>query len=419
MAPPRDFVDQGVWHIGKPDLVVTATPYKVRAAGADWWAVYTVPSTLTENRYIRAVEAKPGSPATAKAVHHILAYAEDSGSQPTSALTNVGDDNFFQRGEFLVEYSVGKGGERFADGSARLLKAGSTIRFEVHYHSTGEELTDASQIAFLFYPRGYVPKHLLRTRGLGHGGELDLPGGAPYVRSDGYTRFETAGVLTGFQPHMHARGKAECLELIYPTGGADERVEQIGCAGFAFGSATVYSWADAVVPIFPAGTILHVINWHDNAASKSNPDPVNWVGNGNRTIDEMSFSWVSYYTITSVEYDRLLAARRGAPPGKPAAAGQTRRLDRPSQIPTNVPIFRSRRPPVGMSVAVIVYRGPAPVKFEPDGFTSVKNAEEVEITAVFTQPGTYVLRVIASDGMLRTGNNVTITVGDASAGGAR
>jgi hypothetical protein len=49
----------------------------------------------------------------------------------------------------------------------------------------------------------------------------------------------------------------------------------------------------------------------------------------------------------------------------------------------------------------------------------VKNAEEVEITAVFTQPGTYVLRVIASDGMLRTGNNVTITVGDSSTGRAR
>ena len=73
----------------------------------------------------------------------------------------------------------------------------------------------------------------------------------------------------------------------------------------------VYNWADDVAPIFPAGTILHVINWHDNTAKKTNPEPVNWVGNGNRTIDEMSFSWVNYYTITNVEYDRLLAARRG------------------------------------------------------------------------------------------------------------
>jgi hypothetical protein len=71
-----------------------------------------------------------------------------------------------------------------------------------------------------------------------------------------------------------------------------------------------------------------------------------------------------------------------------------------------------------MSVAVIVYRGPAPVKFEPEGFTSVKNAEQMEIKAIFTTPGTYVLRIVASDGMLRIGNNVSITVGDAT-GAAR
>jgi hypothetical protein len=419
MPPPRHFADEGVWHIGKRDLVVTATPHKVPAAGADWWGVYTVPSGLTENRYIKAIEAKPGSQATSKVVHHILAYAEDSGSQPTAATTNVGDDNFFQRGEFLVEYSVGKGGETFPEGSGRLLKAGSRIRFEVHYHSIGEEMTDASQIAFVFYPRGYVPKHIQYTRGVGHGGELDIPGGASYVRSDGYTRFDSAGMLTAFQPHMHARGKAECLELIYPTGGADDKIEQISCARFEFGSTTVYNWADDVTPIFPAGTILHVINWHDNSVSRTNPDPKNWVGNGNRTIDEMGFSWINYYKLTERQYEQMLAARQGTPAKKVAAAGQAPRRDRASLVPTNVPIFRPRRPPAGMSVAVIVYRGPAAVRFEPDGFTSVKNAAEVEVKAIFTQPGTYVLRVIASDGMLRTGNNLTITVGDPSTGDAR
>ena len=50
--------------------------------------------------------------------------------------------------------------------------------------------------------------------------------------------------------------------------------------------------------------------------------------------------------------------------------------------------------------------------FVPDGFTRVKSGEELDVTAIFTQPGTYVLRVVASDGMLRTGNAITITVGD-------
>ena len=40
----------------------------------------------------------------------------------------------------------------------------------------------------------------------------------------------------------------------------------------------------------------------------------------------------------------------------------------------------------------------------------VTNGEVVAVKAIFSQPGTYVLRVIGSDGMLRTANNLTITV---------
>jgi hypothetical protein len=60
---------------------------------------------------------------------------------------------------------------------------------------------------------------------------------------------------------------------------------------------------------------------------------------------------------------------------------------------------------------VIVYRGPAPVTFEPEGFTRVKDGEVV-VKAMFSQPGSYVLQAIASDGMLRTARNMTITVNE-------
>jgi hypothetical protein len=290
------------------------------------------------------------------------------------------------------------------------LKAGSRIRFELHDHPVGEEMTDASQIAFVFHPKGYVPKFIQQTRGLGHGGELDIPAGASYVRTDGYSRFDSAGVLTGFQPHMHARGTAQCLELIYPTGGVDDKVEQIACARFEFGSVMVYNWADDVRPIYPAGTILHVINWHDNSETKNNPDPRNWVGNGNRTIDEMSFSWVNYYNLSNTAYRQMLAARSASPQKKDAA----RAPRRAPMLPNNVPIFRPSRPPAGLSVGVIVYRGPAAVAFSPEGFTTVKNGEVV-VKAIFSQPGTYVLQAIASDGMLRTARNMTITVNQPAA----
>jgi hypothetical protein len=127
------------------------------------------------------------------------------------------------------------------------------------------------------------------------------------VRSDGYTRFNKAGRITAFQPHMHTRGKRQCIELIYP----DNKVEQISCADWSFNWHIVSVYADDVAPIYPAGTVLHVITWHDNSPSKGNPDPRNWVGSGNRTIDEMGFAWITWYDYSDDEYKTELEARKG------------------------------------------------------------------------------------------------------------
>ena len=43
------------------------------------------------------------------------------------------------------------------------MKAGARVRFNMHYHSVGEEITDRSQVGFVFYPKGYVPKHVINT----------------------------------------------------------------------------------------------------------------------------------------------------------------------------------------------------------------------------------------------------------------
>jgi hypothetical protein len=82
---------------------------------------------------------------------------------------------------------------------------------------------------------------------------------------------------------------------------------------FKFDWHVVYEYADDVAPIVPAGTILHVISLHDNtAANKSNPDPSNWIGWGNRTVDEMGFSWIGWYFLTDEEYKQAVAERAKA-----------------------------------------------------------------------------------------------------------
>jgi mono/diheme cytochrome c family protein len=301
LPKPREWDDSDRWHIGKPDLVVTSPPHKVPAEASDWWGSYYVDTGLTEDRYIKAIESKPGKTAV---VHHLLTYAVEADVTGDSN----GDDSSGDAGEFLNEFAVGKNGDLFPEGTGRLLKAGSKIKFDFHYHSVGKEITDQSQLGIVLYPKGYAPKHVVYSKQLGQPTEpLDIPGGSTYVRSDGYTRFNKAGRITAFQPHMHTRGKRQCIELIYP----DNKTEQISCADWSFNWHLVSVYADDVAPIYPAGTVLHVITWHDNSPGKGNPDARNWVGSGNRTIDEMGFAWITWYDYTDDEYKAEFDARKG------------------------------------------------------------------------------------------------------------
>jgi hypothetical protein len=66
---------------------------------------------------------------------------------------------------------------------------------------------------------------------------------------------------------------------------------------------TSYVYADDVVPLLPKGTILKITAWHDNTTAKaSNPDPNQWVGWGDRTVDEMAHAWVNITYISEEDF---------------------------------------------------------------------------------------------------------------------
>lgn len=295
MPAPRVFDDSDRWHIGKPDLIVSMPKaFTVKPEQADWWGNFYADSGLTEDRYIKAVEAKP-SPGAARVVHHaVQTLVYDEGTDP---------------GGVLVEYAVGKNGDVFPDGAGKLMKAGAKVRFNMHYHAIGQPVTDQTSVGIVFYPKGYVPKHVIRTILSPNQDDLDIPAGASDVRSDGYYKMDRPARLIGFMPHMHNRGKKQCLEAIYP----DMHVEQLNCVNYDFNWQIVYNYADDVAPLLPAGTIMHVISWHDNSvANKYNPDPRNWVGFGNRTTDDMSRHWLTFYYMTDDEFKAEVAERNAS-----------------------------------------------------------------------------------------------------------
>ena len=296
--PPIELEPLEEWRIGTPEWIVELPePVVVGAVDADRWLDIWADSRLTTDRYIKAVETKP-SPGAHRVVHHVatsMTWEEEDGEEG---------------GGFLNEYAMGKNGDIFPDGTGRLIRAGTQIRFNMHYSSVGEEIADRTRVGLQFYPEGHVPERVLISRHVGDSFDtLDIPAGAANVRSDGYYVLPEATQVTGFQPHMHIRGKRMCVEAIHPDG----LIETLSCTGHNFGWHIVYNYADEEAPLLPAGTILHVIGWHDNtAANRYNPDPKNWVGFGNRSIDDMSFAWMSFFHMPDDVYEQRLAERRGA-----------------------------------------------------------------------------------------------------------
>jgi hypothetical protein len=78
--------------------------------------------------------------------------------------------------------------------------------------------------------------------------------------------------------------------------------------------------------------------------------------------------------------------------------------------PVNVPLPQRPRPVQGaLSVLWQVYRGPAHVTFDPEGYVKVVDGK-VEVKATFAKPGTYTLRAYGHDTLLRAPYDVTVTV---------
>ena len=92
---------------------------------------------------------------------------------------------------------------------------------------------------------------------------------------------------------------------------------------FNFNWMTNYIYADDAAPVFPKGTVIQVSAWYDNTkANPNNPDPDQWVGYGDRTVDEMAHAWMNVVYLTDAEYKAAVTSEEGASDQRrrPAAA---------------------------------------------------------------------------------------------------
>jgi len=323
MPPPKPLVTDNEWQgvrdgYGPPDLVIRSSEYTMPAQHQDVWYRPMSDVPLTEPRWARMVEIRPTQLKGRRIVHHSIAYlvlnndpdAVNTGTATGATAADPTPDDLVNRRPQLMEWAIGKGYDRFRDGTGKLILPGEKISWDQHLHAVGEEITSGSEIGIWFYPKGQEPQkrsYLIGFTGLRKPQFVDIPPNS-IASTDGFTVLKENTLITNFQPHFHLRGKAMQVEAILPDG-KNQIISYIG--KFNFNWMTNYIYADDAAPVFTKGTVIHVSAWYDNTrANPNNPDPDQWVGYGDRTVDEMAHAWMNVVYLTDDEYKALVAERK-------------------------------------------------------------------------------------------------------------
>lgn len=312
MPPPVQWADGNDWNYAKefgrpPDLIIKSPKYTQKAGAMDAWYKPVVDTGLTEPRWVRAIEMRPSTIKGRKITHHALAYLVQNDAEAKAMLSDPDADS---GAGLFMEWAVNKQGEMLRENTGKLMLPGSKIRWDIHYSDGGEDITDEVQLGIYFYPKDQTPKYrtaLSLYSGIQGGNRaLDIAPNSISVTQNFHV-MRRAGRVENFQPHMHLRGKAQMLEAILPNG---QQMVLGHVNRFEFNWMNNYVFEDDYAPLLPKGTILKVTSWHDNtAANKNNPDPNQWVGWGDRTVDEMAHLWINITYMSDEDFNKEVEAR--------------------------------------------------------------------------------------------------------------
>jgi len=321
LPPAKPLVTDNEWQavrdgFGKPDLVVKSSEYTMPAEHQDVWYRPMSDIPLNEPRWVKLVEIRPTNLKSRKIIHHSIAYLvlnndpEAVNTGTANGPDRFGGDDLVNRRPQLMEWAIGKGYDLFRPGTGKLLVPGEKISWDQHIHAVGEEVTGGSEIGIWFYKKGEEPKkrsYLIGFTGIDRTKMLDIPPNS-MAMTEGFTVLKENALIENFQPHFHLRGKSMQVEAILPDG-AKQVLSYVG--NFNFNWMTNYIYDDDAAPLLPKGTVIHVTAWYDNTkANKNNPDSDQWVGYGDRTVDEMAHAWMNVVYFNDVEYKALQAERK-------------------------------------------------------------------------------------------------------------
>jgi hypothetical protein len=246
LAPPPRYASG--WQIGEPDVVFhMPAEFTVPAEGAVPYQYFAVPTNFKEDRYIQAMEARAGN---LSVVHHIVIYVREPGS-------------------------------------AKLIKAGSDLIFQMHYTPNGTQTKDRSFVGLIFAKQ---PVKEVITTTAAFDVRFVIPAGAQNHEIKAVYEFEHDSRIVSFMPHMHLRGKDIIYRAYYPDGRSEVL---LSVPSYDFNWQVYYYPTKPL--LMPRGTRIEAIAHYDNSARNPlNPDPTRDVRFGEQTWDEMMNAFFDY-----------------------------------------------------------------------------------------------------------------------------
>jgi hypothetical protein len=282
--------------------------FTVPASGTIEYQYFEVPTGITEEKWVQAIEIMPGS---REVVHHVLVYAKvpppPGAAAPARApgaarpaplfirnRAHAGEDRPQadstpprQLGALIGTTAPGTNVVEFPAGTALRLRAGTVLTFQMHYTAHGHEMQDRTSVGFRFAKE--MPDEEIFA-GAFTNASFTLPAGAKDVSVPSEIGVSQPVKIWGLLPHTHLRGTRWQYKLERPDGTSEIVLD---VPRYDFNWQTFYLFATPL-EIQP-GSKLTAMAWYDNSASnKNNPNPAIDVKWGDQTWEEMQYTGMLY-----------------------------------------------------------------------------------------------------------------------------
>jgi hypothetical protein len=285
--PPAPKWPEG-WQLGEPDLALQMSPpFTLGPDGEDLYRNFVIPIPVTETRFVRAVEFRPGN----RSVHHVRILIDQAGQSrrlddqdPEPGFGGMRVPAKFPPGRMLT-WAPGKMPAPEPEGLPWVLEPETDLVLQIHMQRTGKSEPLQPIIGFHFTNK--PPARIAHVIGL-LSELIDIaPGDNNYVVERTFTLPVDLQLLS-VMPHLHYLGKEVQGFATLPNGA---RQWLILIKHWDFNWQGEYRYAK---PVFlPRGAILTMRYTYDNSdANPRNPSrPPRRVIFGPQSTDEMGELW--------------------------------------------------------------------------------------------------------------------------------